>query len=354
MITRKNYYEILGVTPDSEEAEIKAAYRKLARKYHPDVNKNNSESSKMFIDVSEAYDVLIHVEKRKQYDTLNGFFKSGKTKTDNKRTGFQDNPSEKASRTDNDKQKDKKSNYKQEQPETHFSDTINKMFDEFTRNNIKSKKEKDKDPPKKGDDIYTDISITLEESVNGASRTVNIMNTRQCPSCAGRKFINGSSCSECLGKGEILQHKKITVKIPKNVKNGSKLRVADEGNNGLNGGKNGDLYINIKIEGCSKIKYDGSNILYSVPISPVEAVLGGDIHIPTFEGNVAIKVPPHTNSGQKFRLSGLGLNQSGKIGDMIVTVHIEIPASLSEDEIRLYEKLKKLSTTNLRENLLNE
>ncbi|MDR1327799.1 MAG: DnaJ domain-containing protein [Heliobacteriaceae bacterium] len=299
MIVKKNYYDILGVTPDTDDAGIKTAYRRLARKYHPDVNGN--ADSRIFMDVSEAYDVLSNSVKRKQYDILNGFFKTKPTPP----------PQE-------------------------------------------TKTKKQKPAPKKGEDIHTDITITLEESVNGASRTVNVMNTIQCPQCAGRKFINGTSCPECSSKGEIVKHKKITVKIPKGVKNGSKLRVANEGNNGLNGGVNGDLYLNIKISSCSKIRHDGANIHYKVPITPYEAALGGDILVPAFDGSVVVKIPPKTNSGQKFRLTGQGLSKNGKSGDMIVTVHIEIPASLSEDEIRLYEKLKKVSTNSLRENLLHE
>ena len=300
MIVKKNYYDILGVTPDTDDAGIKAAYRRLARKYHPDVNGN--AGSTLFKDISEAHDVLTNSVKRKQYDVLNGFFKKNK---------------------------------------------------EILRGQA-PQNDKKKPAPKKGEDIYTDITITLEEAAHGASRTVNVMNTIQCPQCAGRKFINGSSCTECNSKGEIVEHKKITVKIPKSVKNGSKLRVHGEGSSGVNGGANGDLYLNIKISSCSKIKQDGANIHYNVPITPYEAVLGGDILVPTFDGKVVVKIPPKTNSGQKFRLTGQGLNKNGKSGDMIVTVHIEIPSSLSDDEIRLYEKLKKVSTNSLRENLLHE
>ena len=122
----------------------------------------------------------------------------------------------------------------------------------------------------------------------------------------------------------------------------------------MNGGKNGDLYLKIKIEPNNKISFDGNNVIYNVPITPFEAVLGGSISVPSFDANLNLKIPPKTHSGQKFRLAGQGLKQNGKTGDMIVIVHIEIPCSLSDDEIRLYEKLKKVSTQNIRENLLNE
>ncbi|MDR1168735.1 MAG: DnaJ domain-containing protein [Heliobacteriaceae bacterium] len=323
MTVKKNYYEILGITPDTSSAGLKAAYKRLARKHHPDVNGDE----KIFKAVCEAYETLSDAKKRKQYDILNGFFKT--YKTEEKRTQ---------------KTGEKKENAK------HFTG----MFDEFTE----KKRFKEEAPgmknPEKGKDIYADVSVTAEEVIHGTSRTVNIMHTRQCPKCQGRKFINGSSCPECSGKGELVKYKKITVKIPPNIKNGSKLRVSGEGSEGANGGKNGDLYLSVKVEGCSKIKYDGANILYSLPITPFEAALGCDIAIPAFEGNIMLKIPPRTNSGQKFRLAGQGLGSGTKSGDMIVTVSIEIPPSLSEDELRLYEKLRDASGGNIRGNILND
>lgn len=349
MIKRKNYYDILGVTPNSSDAEIKAAYRKLARKYHPDVNPGSVE---LFKDITEAYDTLSRNEKRKQYDILNGFFKKEETKTSGKKAE-QEYRSKASAKQEENLKKDVPPVTK---PKEDFSKKINEIFEEFkkTSNSANQQKNKEKAHPVKGEDIHTDITITISESVKGTTRTVNVMHTEQCPLCRGRKFINGAKCSVCSGKGDVSSHRKITVKIPKDIKNGAKLRIPEEGNAGLNGGKNGDLYLKVKIEGNSKIKYDGVNILYNIPITPFEAVLGGDIIVPVFEGNVSLKVPPNTNSGQKFRLAGQGLVQNGKIGDMIVTVHIEIPCSLSDDEIKLYEKLKKMSQHNIRENLLNE
>ena len=112
--------------------------------------------------------------------------------------------------------------------------------------------------------------------------------------------------------------------------------------------------MNITIKGNSNISYDGADILYKVPITPYEAVLGGEITVPTFEGAVKLKLPPRTSSGQKFRLTGQGLKKNGKTGDMIITVSVEIPKRLSDDEVKLYEKLKKLSADNIRENILND
>lgn len=338
----KNYYAILGVTPDSSDAEIKSAYRTLARKFHPDVNPSGTQR---FKDITEAYDVLSNPQKRHQYDMINGFFKSA---FENKTSAKQAQSEYKRQAAPKDEDADKQEEKQNKKSKEDFSKKINDIFEEF------AKSKKSKSAAKKGEDIHEDITVTIKEAVNGAERTVNVMHTTQCSHCKGRKFINGNICPVCKGTGEKSEHKKITVKIPKNVKNGTKLRIPQEGNIGLNGGKNGDLYLKIKIEPNSRMRFEGNDVYYNVPITPFEAVLGGEITIPVFEGNLSLKIPPKTHSGQKFRLGGQGIKQNNKSGDMIVTVHIEIPCSLSDDEIRLYEKLKKLSAQNIRENLLNE
>lgn len=336
----KNYYSILGVTPDSSDAEIKSAYRKLARKYHPDVNPYGTAR---FKDITEAYETLSDAKKRIQYDTVNGFFKSS-PKQEKQHTS-----SEKAG-SEYKKQTFGQHHTEPKMSKEEFSKKINDIFEEFS----KPKPKKEKNAPKRGEDLYEDISITIKEAVNGAERVINVMHSSACPNCKGRKFINGSLCHVCNGSGEKAEHKKITVKIPKNVRNGTKLRISHEGGSGLNGGKNGDLYLKIKIEPNNRMAFEGNNIIYNVPITPFEAVLGGSISVPAFDASLKLKIPPKTHSGQKFRLTGQGLKQNNKSGDMIVIVHIEIPCSLSDDEIRLYEKLRKLSTQNIRENLLNE
>lgn len=336
----KNYYSILGVTPDSTDAEIKSAYRKLARKYHPDINPYGTAQ---FKDITEAYDVLSDSKKRMQYDTLNGFFKSA-PKQEKQYT---------SSKQAHGEYKKQASAEKHTEPKTSkddFSKKINDIFEEFS----KPKPKKTKLNPKRGDDLFEDISITVRDAINGGERIINVMHSSECPNCRGRKFINGALCPVCKGTGEKLEHKKINVKIPKNVKNGTKLRVPKEGAPGVYGGESGDLYLKIKIQSNSKINFDGNNIVFNVPITPFEAVLGGNISIPAFDGNLTLKIPAMSHSGQKFRLAKQGLKQNGKVGDMIVVVHIEIPCSLSDDEIRLYEKLEKISVQNIRENLLNE
>lgn len=327
-----NYYEILGLTPDCETSQIKSAYRRLVRQFHPDINPNGANK---FKDISNAYDTLIDPEKRKQYDILNGIFKSKKTDNNNEVK----NKTEKSNSDKNFSKKQEKSQRK----ENKFTNVFNSFFENSNNNKM----------PINGENINADITINILEAIKGASKTVNIMHTELCPRCKGRKFINGTKCTVCSGSGEYTQRKRINVQIPKDIKNGSKLRLKGEGGEGLYGGENGDLFLNIKIEENPNIKYDGLNILYNIPITPYEAVLGGDIALPTSNGAIKLKLPERTTSGQKFRITGQGLTKNGKKGDIIVTVTIEIPKSLSDDEVKLYEKLRKISAKNIRENIID-
>ncbi len=382
--SRKNYYSILGVTPDSDSSEVKYSYRHLARIYHPDVNKE-PESAEKFKDILEAYETLSDEIKRKQYDMLNGFYKTPKTDFSQKKNN--ENSATNSSGTKNKKQykeeqstsnnqdkhdeknntksssnienngntndfENKKSYYSKKQNYTndgfqkkYFRDCVSSILDEITKNHKESKSTRS---PKDGDDISTVISVTMTEAINGTERILNVMHKELCPHCEGRRFINGSKCPKCGGSGVFELNRKITVKIPARVKNGAKLRLVGEGNPGFFGGKNGNLYITLHVEDDENIRIEGDNILYKLSISPFEAVLGGQIEIPTSSEKICLTIPAMTKSGQQFRISKKGLKTNGKFGDMIVTVEIQIPENLSTEEKVLYGKLKKLSRNNIR------
>lgn len=338
--SEKNLYEILEITSAANEHVIKSAYRKLVRKYHPDLNNGDETCSKKFKEITEAYEILSDNEKKKNYDLLRGFY----------------HDDSKAKRTQANKAYRETQREEKAQEAPGFSNVFNDILEGFK--NTTSSKTKNYETkqirPERGTDVYSDVTISMHEAIVGTTRTINILHTEKCPNCEGRKFINGTKCPLCRGRGEQSTHKKLNVKIPPKVKHGSKIRIANEGNKGYNGGKNGDLYLNIKIESNAIFKYEGLNVLCTIPITPFEAVLGATINIPTIDGNVSMKILPNTHSGQKFRLSGQGLNNpTGKNGDMIVTVNIEIPKKLSEKEIELYKELKNITKENIRENLLN-
>lgn len=356
----KNYYEILGVTPDVDSVELKTVYRRLVRKFHPDINPGGEVK---FKDITEAYETLCDEKLRKRYDTLNGFFKTSKAAENPQETyrnSYKKNtdaqPKDTFEKT-NQKETKKESEIKYKKAvkdEKLLTDVINDIIDGFSQA-AKKKKTPPKSPkPLKGGDITTDVTITLKESVCGTHKIVNIVHTKVCEHCCGRKFINETKCHVCGGSGEVTTHQKINVTIPPHVKNGAKLRLAGEGKKGSNGGKNGDLYLKITVAPDSTFKVDGINLLCEVPISPCEAVLGGDIEIPSFSGSVVLSLPENTKSGQKFRIASKGLKKNNLVGDIIISVVIQIPDKITDDEIKLYKKLRELSGASLRENLLND
>ena len=360
---QKDLYSILGVEPDADIIKIKSAYRKQARIWHPDVNDNSQESIIRFKEITEAYEVLTDSHKRSQYDILKGFntrkessyttktqakkaYSQNKTETEEK-TKVHPNPQKKYQQTQSAAKENDKSSFSQV-----FENILDGLFTSDTRREKKTKKPK----PENGRDINLNVNIKISEAISGTHRTVNVLHSERCPKCEGRRFINGSKCPLCKGSGEVSIHKKLNVKIPAGVKKGAKIRIADEGNKGYNGGKNGDLYLFINIEESNFFRYEGINVYCEIPITPFEAVLGANIEVPTLCGNVSMKIPPNTTTGQKFRLSEQGVEdtKTKKKGDQIVTVRIEIPKEMTSEEVKLYEQLKNLSSHKIRENLLND
>jgi DnaJ-class molecular chaperone len=333
----KDYYKILGITEYDSTENIKAAYRKLVRKWHPDVAGNSDENVVRFKEINEAYEILSNKIKKEEYDRAKRFYSYAKSESNS---------------TASNKESDNKQTQQNKQDNT-TTDNLKNGF-KFRWENFVSKQNKQKEEvkaPKRGNDIHSDIEISVFEAMSGATKTINMLQTIVCPKCEGRKFVNGTVCSHCKGKGETTTYKKFNVKVPAGVKNLSKIRLAGEGEKGCNGGNNGDLYITIHIKETKSYKTDGLNILKTVPITPYEAVLGANIKISTLQGNLNVKIAPNTRNGQKIRLAGCGIVQNNKIGDMIVTVEIQIPKNLSEAEISLYKKLAEISTGNIRDEL---
>ena len=367
---QKDLYAILGVSPDCDEVKIKAAYRKQARIWHPDVNDNSQESIIKFKEITEAYEVLCDSQKRSQYDIIKGFnikretsytSKSQAQSQAKKAYGESSSAATKEktqTRTGSQKSSADKNTARHKESDEHkgsFSQVFESILDGLFTSDNKTQKAK-KPKPENGRDINLNVNIKMSEAISGTHRTVNVLHSERCPKCEGRRFINGSKCPLCKGSGEVSTHKKLNIKIPSGVKKGAKIRIANEGNKGYNGGKDGDLYLFIDIEESKFFKYEGTNVLCEIPITPFEAVLGANIEVPTLCGSVSMKIPPNTSTGQKFRLSEQGVEDSRtkKKGDQIVTIKIEVPKETSAEENRLYEQLKIISNHKIRENLLND
>lgn len=354
----KNYYNILEIETDASEAEIKSAFRKLARKWHPDVAGNAPDVEKHFKEINEAYEVLSNPEKRMKYDMLRGILntqaqkKGTKTNKTNNTTNKQPPPKKEVENETKTHKTTKQTSENKNTAKNSFQDA----WDNFIKNTKKQEKTRQTKYSEKkinGSDITSDIAITMLEALEGTTRTVNILHTEPCPKCHGRKFANNNVCTYCNGAGEISVHKKISVRIPEHVKQGAKIRIAGEGNQGFNGGKNGDLYLIVKIDTeDSPFKYVGLNILQTVPVEPHEAVLGCNINVKTPDGHVSMKLMSGTMNGQKYRLAKQGLEKDGQKGDMIITISIELPKNLSKEEVILYEKLKQAAQNrDIRENI---
>lgn len=359
---QKDYYKILGVAKNATTEDIKKAYRRLVHKCHPDIAGNTPEIIEKFKEITEAYETLSSPQKREQYDSIARLYEyaekgSGEPKKEHKKpdskkpesgsTANDDPPPPPKQRRENTFSK-MREEAKNEHAKNIFSDFVNSMINRNAKANKQTQKKYI--PPKvDGKDITTEVTLSITEAINGTERIVNILHMETCEKCRGRKFINGTICPECGGAGEKSKYKKLTVKIPPQVKHNSKIRVEGEGNKGYNGGKRGDLYLVIKIENNTEIKYDGLNVLRTIPIEPYEAVLGGYI---TFEMNgssIQMKLMPNTYNGQKYRISEQGAEKDGKKGDLIVTIKIDIPKNISKEERDLYEKLKLLSKRSIRE-----
>ena len=328
----KDYYKILGVTEFDSAENIKSAYRKLARKWHPDIAGNTPDVLNKFKEINEAYDILSNSIKKEEYDRARRFYNYASQNKNQEAKNFEN-------------YKKTSSNPNAEKKNFHFNweEFLGKKYRETT-----FKKQETK-APKNGSNINTDLEITVFEALCGVTKSINMLQTEVCPKCFGKRFINGTTCPNCKGKGEFTNYKKFTVKIPAEIKDGSKIRLAGEGGKGLNGGYNGDLYITIHVKELNDYKTEGNNILKTIPITHYEAVLGTTLKISTIHGAVQLKISPNTQNGQKIRLAGCGIVQNEKVGDMIVTVEIKIPKNLSQEEIDLYKQLERISNNSIRD-----
>ncbi len=346
----KDYYETLGVKRDATEAEIKSAYRKLARKYHPDVNKTK-EAEEKFKEINEAYEVLGDKQKRSRYDSLGSNWQGGADYTPP--PGFENF-------NFGGGQGYQQFNFNG-QDMGGFSDFFSSLFGDmmggatgrtsrggfsgfdfgdlggmganaYTGQTSRSKRQS----PKKEDlDVTKTFNVTAKDLFSDEPVTVKFNDMRKCTQCPG-----GGYCSACGGTGIINENKSLKVKLPKEIKEGQKIRIKGEGKTDAYGQK-GDLYLVITPKD-SEYEISGSDLTKDVEITPPEAVLGCKKEIKTLHGSIGIKIPPNTSTGKTLRLKNLGLpKKSGGYGNLNARVKIVLPEKLTQKQIDLYKQLLK-------------
>jgi molecular chaperone DnaJ len=352
-MAKRDYYETLGVARTAKDPEIKAAFRKLAMQHHPDRNPGDTECEHRFKEINEAYDVLKDGDKRAAYDRFgHAAFEQGGAGG----AGFG----------------------------ADFASTFADIFDDFF--GMGGARRAGRTGRERGSDLRYNMEIALEEAFHGKSAQINIPTPvicdactgtgaksgtrpkacascggagkvrhaqgfftleRTCVACQGRGQVIEQPCPACSGSGRVTRARTLAINIPPGVEDGTRIRLAGEGEAGVRGGPSGDLYIFLAIAAHAFFQRDGADLHCRVPVSMVAAALGGDFEIPTIDGgNSRVKIPAGTQSGRRFRLSGKGMPvlRSKQTGDMYVQVMVETPQNLTKRQRELLAEFEQLSS----------
>jgi molecular chaperone DnaJ len=361
---KEDYYSVLGVSRDADEAEIKKAYRRMARKNHPDVNPGDKSAEERFKNTQEAYDVLSDSKKRAVYDQYGFYSENLKDHPGGASYGFDFSGMDFGGAG-----------------QSSFRD----IFSDILGGGAGQNRQKG---PVKGEDIEQQLNISFMESVRGLTARINLSRQGACSSCGGSgmdraseqracaqcrgtgqesrghgfmRFSGacracggtgktGARCKTCKGSGGMPVEETITVRVPPGVANGFRMRVPGKGNAGRSGGVQGDLYLRIAVRPHEFFQREGNDIICSVPITVTEAALGAKIEIPSIDGKTLLKIPPGTQSGQKFRLRGKGapIPHSGAEGSQIVEVRVVTPKAPDERSKEILMELARLNPENPR------
>lgn len=322
----KDYYKILGVSKNASAAEIKKIYRKLARQYHPDLNPNDKSAENKVKSINEAYDVLGDPEKRKKYDELGSnweqILQNRQTARQYTRPDYQWSTMEDLDLGD-------------------FFETFFGGSARGPRSRSRSSRTARSTP---GEDIESEIRLSLDDLIQNQKKSIRISVPQICPGCGGKGIVLGRRCTTCHGQGQTTTVRELEIRIPKGLKDGSRFRLAGQGTAGISGGRNGDLYLKIKVGAHPVYRSEGYDLHAKLPLLDHEAALGLKINLPTLNGPVVLTIPPETSSGQSLRLRGKGLPKSGgeESGDLYFHVNIQIPEKITEKEKELYSELQKI------------
>jgi len=354
---KRDYYEILGVSRDADETELKKAYRKLAKQYHPDMNPNDKDAEAKFKEINEAYAVLSDPQKRKQYDMYGHSGLDG--------TGF-----------------DGFSGF------GGFDFGFEDIFDTFFGGSPFGRSTRRKSGPRRGNDLKYSLEISFLEAAFGVTKEINVtrmqlchvcggsgskpgtkpetcrhcngtgqirhvqatpfgqmVNMRTCEVCHGEGTIITNPCDECRGNGRVQKTSKISINVPAGIDNGQTISLRGEGEPGMMGGPPGDLYVSIRVKPHPLFKREGYDVICEIPITFTQAALGAELEIPTLEGTIKYNIPEGTQTGTVFRLKNKGIKhlRSNAKGDQLVRVNVEVPTKLSAKQKELLKQFAEIS-----------
>lgn len=330
----KDYYAILGVPKTAAAKDIKSAYRKLARKWHPDANPDNAkEAEEKFKDIQEAYEVLGDPEKRSKYDVLGADWQRAARDSAHQRASGPP-PGASAGGFGN-------ANFGEG---SGFSDFFDMFFQNIGRRPAGGAAPGPRARAQRGEDLETTLDLTLNEAYDGGAKSVALQIEDVCPRCGGAGTTGNRVCTECGGRGRILQTKRFDVTIPKGVREGQRIRLAGQGAAGPNNGPRGDLYLIAHFPEDTKWERRGDDLYIDLPVSIYDLVLGGSVAVPTMNGEVSMTVPAGTQSNKLMRLGGKGMPKlkNAGYGDEYVRLIGNLPTNLSDKETKLFKELATL------------
>jgi DnaJ-class molecular chaperone len=328
MDPKKNYYSILGVPENAKEEEIKKAFRRLAKKHHPDFNPGDKSAEARFKEINEANEVLSDRKKREEYDAVRSGAFSGGFRREGPYGGPGGFGFEPGGRV-------------------YHAETVD--FDEIFGDLLRGGRGGFA-PAGQGRDIHMEVSAEFLDMAHGTVRDIRFTRPRACASCGGSGRSGRKGCPQCFGSGAVQQEERIKVKIPAGAQDGSKIRVAGKGEGTAGPGGSGDLVITLRMIPHPYFRREGNDILLDVPVHYSEAVKGAKISVPTIDGDVMMSIPPASSSGRKLRLRGKGVPVPGTTsrGDQYVILHVAVPGVRTEEFLKLVERIASFEDPNLR------
>jgi DnaJ-class molecular chaperone len=336
-VNYKDYYAILGVPKNTAEKDIKSAYRKLARKWHPDQNPDNQRAAEeKFKDIQEAYEVLGDPEKRRKYDVLGSDWQRAAREADQQRSYRQAQTAD----FGNFSGFGNTGNAAGAGGASGFSDFFDMFFSGIGRQRAAGASGFGASQ-QRGEDLESTIELTLHEAFEGGKKPVALQVEDPCPRCHGSGTDRSKICTQCHGTGRVRETKRFDVTVPRGVKDGQRIRLAGQGATGAGGGPRGDLYLVVHLNDDDRYERKGDDLYLDLPVSIYELILGGEVRVPTMTGDVTMTIPAGTQNNKMLRLSGKGMPKlkDGGYGDEYVRLIGQLPTSLTDKEHKLYREL---------------